>query len=86
MRTRTIIIGILIATLLLVGFIVFAYSYRLARKMRYLTDVTDRISVGDLDAEIVGIKSNDEIGELANAMKRMQASVRLAVQRLRERR
>lgn len=85
-RTRNIIIGILVATLLLVGFIVFTYSYRLARKMKYLTDVTDRISVGDLDAEIVGIKSNDEIGELANAMKRMQASVRLAVQRLRERR
>jgi HAMP domain-containing protein len=85
-RTRTIIIGILIATLLLVGFIVFTYSYRLAGKMKYLTDVTDRISVGDLDAEIIGIQSNDEIGELANAMKRMQASVRLAVKRLRERR
>ena len=85
-RTRTIIIGILIATLLLVGFIVFMYSYRLAGKIKYLTEVTDRISVGDLDAEIVGIQSNDEIGELANAMKRMQASVRLAVKRLRERR
>jgi HAMP domain-containing protein len=85
-RTRTIIIGILIATLLLVGFIVFMYSYRLAGKIKYLTEVTDRISVGDLDAEIVGIQSNDEIGELANAMKRMQTSVRLAVKRLRERR
>ena len=85
-RTSTIIIGILIATLLLVGFIVFMYSYRLAGKIKYLTEVTDRISVGDLDAEIVGIQSNDEIGELASAMKRMQASVRLAVKRLRERR
>jgi predicted Zn finger-like uncharacterized protein len=85
-RTRTIIIGILVGTLLLVGFIVFTYSYRLAGKMKYLTDVTDRISVGDLDAEIVGIQSNDEIGELANALKRMQASIRLALKRLRERR
>ena len=85
-RTRTIIIGILVATLLLVGFIVFMYSYRLAGKVKYLTDVTDRISVGELDAEIVGIQSNDEIGELANALKRMQASIRLAIQRLRERR
>ena len=59
---------------------------RLAGKMKYLTDVTDRISVGDLDAEIVGIQSDDEIGELASALKRMQASIRLAVQRLRERR
>jgi predicted Zn finger-like uncharacterized protein len=85
-RTRTIIIGILVCTLLLVGVIVFTYSYRLAGKMKYLTDVTDRISVGDLDAEIVGIQSNDEIGELANALRRMQASVRLALKRLRERR
>lgn len=85
-RTRTIIIGILIVTLLLVGFVVFIYSYRLARKMKYLTDVTDRISVGDLDAEIVGIQSNDEIGELASALRRMQSSVRLAIKRLRERR
>ena len=85
-RTRTIIIGILVVTLLLVGFIVFTYSYRLARKMKYLTDVTDRISVGDLDAEIVGIQSKDEIGELANALRRMQSSVRLAIKRLRERR
>ena len=78
--------GILVGTLILVGFIVFMYSYRLAGKVKYLTDVTDRISVGDLDAEIVGIQSNDEIGELANALKRMQASIRLAIQRLRERR
>jgi HAMP domain-containing protein len=85
-RTRTVIMAILIATLLLVGFIVFTYSTRLAGKMKYLTDVTDRISVGELDAEIVGIQSDDEIGELAGALKRMQASIRLAVQRLRERR
>ena len=85
-RTRNIIIGILVGTLILVGFIVFMYSYRLAGKVKYLTDVTDRISVGDLDAEIVGVESNDEIGELANALKRMQASIRLAIQRLRERR
>jgi predicted Zn finger-like uncharacterized protein len=85
-RTRNIIIGILIGTLILVGFIVFTYSYRLAGKMKYLTDVTDRISVGDLDAEIVGIQSKDEIGELAHAISRMQGSIRLAIKRLKERR
>jgi len=86
LRTRNIVIGILGGTLILIGFIVALYAYKLTAKIKYLTDVTDRISVGDLDAEITGIKSRDEIGELANAITRMQESIRLAIKRLRERR
>jgi len=85
LRTRNIVIGILGGTLILIGFIVALYGYKLTAKIKYLTDVTDRISVGDLDAEITGIKSRDEIGELANAIGRMQESIRLAIKRLRER-
>lgn len=86
LRTRYIVLGILGGTLILIGFIVAWYGYRLTEKIRYLTDITDRISVGDLDAEITGIKSQDEIGELAHAISRMQSSIRLAIKRLRERR
>jgi HAMP domain-containing protein len=85
LRTRNVVIGILGGTLILIGFIVALYAYRLTAKIKYLTDITDRISVGDLDAEITGIKSRDEIGELANAIGRMQESIRLAIKRLRER-
>jgi len=85
LRTKNIVIGILGATLILIGFTVALYAYKLTAKIKYLTDVTDRISVGDLDAEITGIKSRDEIGELANAITRMQESIRLAIKRLRER-
>ena len=85
LRTRNIVIGILGGTLILIGFIVAFYAYRLTAKIKYLTEITDRISVGDLDAEITGIKSRDEIGELANAITRMQESIRLAIKRLRER-
>jgi len=85
LKTRNIVIGILGGTLILIGFIVALYAYRLTAKIKYLTDITDRISVGDLDAEITGIKSRDEIGELANAIGRMQESIRLAIKRLRER-
>jgi len=85
LRTRKIVIGILAGTLILIGFIVALYGYKLTAKIKYLTEVTDRISVGDLDAEITGIKSRDEIGELANAIGRMQESIRLAIKRLRER-
>jgi len=85
LRTRNVVIGILGGTLILIGLIVALYAYRLTAKIKYLTDITDRISVGDLDAEITGIKSRDEIGELANAIGRMQESIRLAIKRLRER-
>jgi HAMP domain-containing protein len=85
LKTRNLVIAILGGTVILIGFIVALYGYRLTAKIKYLTDITDRISVGDLDAEITGIKSRDEIGELANAISRMQESIRLAIKRLRER-
>jgi HAMP domain-containing protein len=85
-RTRNIVIGILAVTLVLIGFIVALYGYRLTERITHLTTIADRISVGDLDAEITGIKSQDEIGELSRAISRMQGSIRLAIKRLRERR
>ena len=84
-RTRNLVIGILAGTVILIGSIVAVYAYKLTARIKYLTDITERISVGDLDAEITGIKSRDEIGELANAIGRMQESIRLAIKRLRER-
>jgi methyl-accepting chemotaxis protein len=84
-RTRNLVIAILAGTVILIGLIVGVDAYRLTAKIKYLTDVADRISVGDLDVEIKGIKSRDEIGELADAVTRMQESIRLAIKRLRER-
>ena len=85
LRTRNLVIAILAGTVILIGLIVAVYAYKLTARIKYLTDVTERISVGDLDVEITGIKSRDEIGELANAITRMQESIRLAIKRLRER-
>jgi HAMP domain-containing protein len=57
----------------------------LTGKLKSLTEVTERISVGDLAAE-VETRSRDEIGELAEAIARMQDSIRLSIERLRRRR
>jgi predicted Zn finger-like uncharacterized protein len=84
-KTRQYILIILGATLLLIGIIVFTYGQRLTGKLKSLTEVTERISVGDLAAE-VETKSRDEIGELAEAIARMQDSIRLSIERLRRRR
>jgi methyl-accepting chemotaxis protein len=52
--------------------------------IRKLTEVAERISVGDMGAQ-VKIRSRDEIGNLAEAILRMQDSLRLAIERLRRR-
>jgi len=85
LKTRNIVIGILGGTLILIGFTVAFYGYRLTKRIKSLTDVADRISVGDLDVSVTGIRARDEIGDLALAIKRMQESIRLAIKRMRER-
>jgi HAMP domain-containing protein len=84
-KTRQYTMFVLGGTLLLIGIVVFTYSHRLTGKLKSLTEVTERISVGDLAAE-VETKSRDEIGELAEAIARMQDSIRLSIERLRRRR
>jgi predicted Zn finger-like uncharacterized protein len=83
-QTRLTVWGILGATLLLVGLIVSLFGNRLAGRIKSLTEVADRISVGELDA-VIDIESKDEIGDLAEAITRMQDSVRLSIERLRRR-
>jgi len=83
--TRNINLGILLGALIFVGLCVFVYGNRLSRHIQNLTRATDRISVGDLEAEI-DVKSKDEIGSLADAISRMQDSLRFSIERLRRHR
>ena len=76
---------ILAVTLLIVGAVVSFYGHRLTRRIKSLTDIADRISVGELDAQIPE-KTKDEIGDLGEAIARMQDSIRLSIERLRRRR
>jgi predicted Zn finger-like uncharacterized protein len=84
-RARLITVAILGVTLLFVGLVVSIYGHRLTSKIKSLTEVADRISVGELGMEIEA-DSKDEIGELAEAIARMQDSIRLSIERLRRRR
>ncbi len=83
-RARLITWAVLGITLLLIGLIVTVYGHRLTGKIKSLTDVADRISVGELEMEIK-TTSTDEIGERAEAIARMQDSIRLSIERLRRR-
>ena len=83
-RTKTFVYGILGGTILLIGVLVSFYGYNLASKLRSLSSLAERISVGELEAK-VEIQSKDEIGDLAEAISRMQESIRLSIDRLRMR-
>jgi HAMP domain-containing protein len=82
--TRTVMI-VLAVTAVLIALIVIAYSYRLSGRLKSLADTADRISLGNIDAEMKEIKSKDEIQDLADAFSRMQTSIRLAIKRLKNR-
>ena len=72
-------------TFIVVLIIAFVASRAIVTPIRKLTDAANRISVGELGVEIKN-KSKDEIGDLAEAITRMQDSIRLSIERLRRRR
>ena len=82
-RTQILIgLGVLIV---IIFALVSWFGYRISKRILYLSDVAERISVGDLAAEI-HMKGKDEIATLADSISRMQQSVRLSIERLRRRR
>jgi HAMP domain-containing protein len=64
--------------------VVYFYSRSVIRPIRYLSEVADRISMGDLDTPI-RIKAKGEVGLLAESIERMQTSVKAALERLQKR-
>lgn len=71
-------------TAIIVCFVAWFFGRSIGAPIRNLTKVAERISIGDLGATI-DIKSKDEIGGLAEAISRMQDSLRIAVERFRRR-
>jgi methyl-accepting chemotaxis protein len=73
------------STFIVVVLIAYFASRAIVTPIGKLTDAANRISVGELGVEIEN-KSKDEIGDLAEAITRMQDSIRLSIERLRRRR
>ncbi len=79
------------ASLLLAITVIFVFAIAwfsgraLSRPIIRLTDAAERISVGELDM-IIQTSRKDEIGDLAEAIARLQDSIRLSIVRLRRRR
>jgi len=75
------IIGVVLIVLLLV---IYFYSRSVIDPIRYLSEVADKISMGDLDTPIK-IKPKGEVAVLAESIERMRESVKAAIERLQRR-
>ena len=84
-RTRIVFLIVTGVSLIVVILVTSMYSRTIVQPIVYLTDVADRISLGDLDTKIE-IRSSDEVGMLAESFDRMQESLRAAIERLRRKR
>lgn len=76
---------ILVIVVLVLFAVVYIYSYSVVSPIRHLSEVADKISMGDLNAK-VDVKAKGEIGVLAQSIERMQTSVKAAIERLQKRR
>ncbi len=74
-------LGVVLLALALAVFI----SATITRPLKHLAEVADRMSLGELDVEI-DVEGRNEVGQLAESLRRMQASLRSAIERLRQRR
>ncbi len=79
----TIEYGIVVSALLtlLIGYLL---TRSIARPLRGVTTVADRIALGDLSTELMSVRSDDEVGMLRNAFYSMNQSLRLLAGRATE--
>ena len=84
-RVQELALTLLGCTILLVSVIAWFSARAIVTPVMKLTDAAERMSLGELNVKI-DIKSRDEIGLLAQAIGRMQTSLRLAMNRLRRKR
>ena len=65
--------------------VIYLYSRSVILPIRTLSEVADKISMGELNTPIK-IKAKGEVGLLAESIERMQISVKAAIERLQKRR
>jgi HAMP domain-containing protein len=81
----TLFLLIVVVDLLVLLAVIYLYSSSIVRPIRHLSEVADRISMGDLDAT-VDMKGKGEVAVLAESVERMRTSVKTAIERLKKKR
>jgi HAMP domain-containing protein len=75
----------ILVVLIVLMVVIYIYSRSVIQPIRRLSEVADKISMGDLDTPIK-VKAKGEVGVLAESIERMQMSVKAAIARLQKRR
>ena len=75
------IIGFLGGALLFSWILIFLFAQRLSKRLLWLAQVTERVSLGSME-EGITMDSEDEIGRLAQATDRLRISLQTALERL----
>lgn len=83
--TRHAVMMILGGMVALIGFLVLLFGNVVTGRIKSLTASAEQISLGALDVEL-SVHSKDEIGDLSEAIGRMQESIRISMERLRRKR
>lgn len=83
MKIQIFYLVILIAILIMIG-VIYYYSRSVIRPILYLSEVADKISMGELNTP-VQVKGKGEVRVLAESIERMQTSVKAAIERLQKR-
>lgn len=76
---------LILVALFVLLLVIYFYSRSVIRPILRLSEVADRISMGELDTPI-NIKAKGEVAVLAESIERMQTSVKAAIERLQRRR
>ena len=76
---------IILVVLIILLAVIYFYSRSVIRPIRHLSEVADKISMGELDTPIQ-IRAKGEVRVLAESIERMQTSVKAAIERLQKRR
>ena len=76
---------IIFVVLVVLMAVIYLYSRSVILPIRTLSEVADKISMGELNTPIK-IKAKGEVGLLAESIERMQISVKAAIERLQKRR
>ncbi len=82
-RTLFLVAGFTIAAAILGVVLAWWLVRSVTRPVRRLVEVTDNISMGELDVPIE-VSSRDEIGELQESIERMRVSLKTALERLKK--
>ena len=83
-RTLRPLVGIMALVPLIGALIAFLLAHWIVRPIAGLTEIADKVTMGDLETSVSGkcVRSRDEIGDLARSLERMRSSLKAAMMRL----